>query len=129
MVPAMVYVGQKRVPGKQNGVEMLMHRAWVTHHHCPLALEQSVMGGAGINVNQKNYIKQIIKFLKLFNPLWYVPHVGGTQSWSCGSRGRVGVRSDWLPRPTLAWERDVCANLPQSRMGSARMQSSKPIGQ
>jgi len=30
------------------GVEMLMHKAWVTHHRCPLALEQSVTGGAGI---------------------------------------------------------------------------------
>ena len=37
----------------QNGAETLMQRAWVTHHHCPLALEQSVMGGAGINVNPK----------------------------------------------------------------------------
>ena len=37
-------------------VEMLMHRAWVTHPHCPLALEQSVMGGAVINVNQKTII-------------------------------------------------------------------------
>ena len=55
MVPAMVYAGQKRVLGihkTHNGVEMLMPRAWVTHHHCPLALEQSVMGGAGTNVNQ-----------------------------------------------------------------------------
>ena len=45
----------KEGPGlqAQNGVEMLMHRAWVTHHHCPLALEQSVMGVAGINMNQK----------------------------------------------------------------------------
>ena len=55
MVPAMVYAGQKRVLGiineTKNGVEMLMHRAWVTHHHCPLALEQSVMGGSGINAN------------------------------------------------------------------------------
>ena len=51
-----VYAGQKRVLGihtTQNGVETLMRRVWVTHHHCPLALEQSVMGGAGINVNQK----------------------------------------------------------------------------
>ena len=41
-------------PGQaQNGVEMLMHRALVAHHHCPLALEQSVMGGAGMNVNPK----------------------------------------------------------------------------
>ena len=41
MVPAMVYAGQKRVLGihkTQNSVEMLMHRARVTHHHCPLAL-------------------------------------------------------------------------------------------
>ena len=55
MVPAMVYAGQKEGPRlqAQNGVEMLMHRAWVTHHHCPLALEQSVMDGAGINVNLK----------------------------------------------------------------------------
>ena len=56
MVPAMVYAGIERVLDilkTQNGVEMLMHRAWVTHHQCPLALEQSVMGGAGINVNQK----------------------------------------------------------------------------
>ena len=30
-----------------------MQRAWVTHHHCPLALLRSVMGGAGMNVNQK----------------------------------------------------------------------------
>ena len=30
---------------------MLVHRAWVTHHHCPLAQEQSLMGGVGINVN------------------------------------------------------------------------------
>ena len=32
----------KEGPGlqAQNGVEMLMHRAWVTHHHCPLALEK-----------------------------------------------------------------------------------------
>ena len=36
----------------QNGVEM--NRAWVTHHHCPLALKQSVMGGPGINVNRKH---------------------------------------------------------------------------
>ena len=45
----------KEGPGLKdhNGVETLMHRAWVTHHHCPLALEQSVKGGAGINVNQK----------------------------------------------------------------------------
>ena len=44
----------KAGPGQaQNNVEMLMHRAWVTHHHCPLALEQSVMGGAGINGNPK----------------------------------------------------------------------------
>ena len=42
----------KEGPGQvQNGVEMLMLRAWVTHHHWPLALEQSVMGGAGINVS------------------------------------------------------------------------------
>ena len=57
MVPAMVvYVGQQRFLGihkTKNGVEMLMHRACVTHHHCPLALEQSDMGGAGINVNPK----------------------------------------------------------------------------
>ena len=41
LVNRMVYAGQKRVLGihkTQNGVEMLMHRAWVTHHHCPLAL-------------------------------------------------------------------------------------------
>ena len=44
----------KEGPGQaQNDVEMLMHRAWVTHHDCPLALEQSVMSGAGINVNPK----------------------------------------------------------------------------
>ena len=44
----------KEGPGQaQNCVEMRMHRAWVTHHRCPLALEQSVMGGAGMNVNQK----------------------------------------------------------------------------
>ena len=43
----------KEGPGQaQIGVETLVHRAWVTHHHCPLAPEQSVMGGAGINVNQ-----------------------------------------------------------------------------
>ena len=49
----------KEGPGQaQNGVETLMHRAWVTHHHCPLALEQSVTGGAGTNVNQKK-IKNI----------------------------------------------------------------------
>ena len=43
----------KEGPGQaQNGVEMLMHRARVTHHHCPLALEKSIMGGAGMNVNQ-----------------------------------------------------------------------------
>ena len=48
----------KEGPGQaQNGVETLMHRAWFTHHHCPLALEQSVMGGAGINVNKKIYKK------------------------------------------------------------------------
>ena len=47
----------KEGPGQaQNGVEMLMQRAWVTHHHCPLALYQSVMGGAGIKVKQKNEI-------------------------------------------------------------------------
>ena len=41
----------KEGPGQaQNGVESLMYRAWVTHHHGSLALEQSVMGGAGINV-------------------------------------------------------------------------------
>ena len=36
MVPAMVLAGQNRVLGfhkTQNGVEMLMHRAWVTRHH------------------------------------------------------------------------------------------------
>jgi len=45
----------KEGPGLQdhNGVDMLMHRACVTHHRCPLALEQSVTGGAGINVNHK----------------------------------------------------------------------------
>ena len=45
----------KEGPGLQhhNGVEMCMHRAWVTHRRCPLALEQSVTGGAGINVNQQ----------------------------------------------------------------------------
>ena len=44
----------KEGPGQaQNGVEMLMHTAWVTHHHRPLALEQSVMGGAGITLNPK----------------------------------------------------------------------------
>ena len=49
----------KEGPGQgQNGVEMLMRRAWVTHHHCPLALEQSVMSGAGINVNQKKKYKK-----------------------------------------------------------------------
>ena len=32
--------------------EMLMDRAWVTSHHCPLALQQSLMGGAGIIVNE-----------------------------------------------------------------------------
>ena len=37
----------------QNGVETLMHRAWVTHHHCPLAPGPSVTGGAGIDVKQK----------------------------------------------------------------------------
>ena len=42
----------------QNGVEVLMHRAWVTHHHCPLALVQSVMGGAGINVYHKENKKK-----------------------------------------------------------------------
>ena len=60
MVLAMVYAGQKRVLGihkSQNGAEILMHRAWVTHHHCPLALEQSVMGGAGMNVNQNKICK------------------------------------------------------------------------
>ena len=37
----------KAGPGQaQNGVEMLMHRAWVTHDRCPLALEQSLTGGA-----------------------------------------------------------------------------------
>ena len=53
----------KEGPGlqAQNGVEMLMHRAWVTHRRCPLALEQSEMGGAGINVNQKKTIKKMIK--------------------------------------------------------------------
>ena len=37
------YAGQKWVLGihkTQNGVETLMHRAWVTHHHCPLCLGQ-----------------------------------------------------------------------------------------
>ena len=55
MVPAMVYAGQKRVLGKPRMVWkcLCVGRAWVTHHHCTLALEQSVMGGAGINVNQK----------------------------------------------------------------------------
>ena len=56
MVPAMVYAGQKRVLGihkTQNIVDMLMPRAWVTII-APLALEQSVMGGAGINGNQEN---------------------------------------------------------------------------
>ena len=54
MVPAMVYAGHKEGPGQaQNGVEMLMHRAWVIYHHCLLAPEQSVMGGAGVNVNQQ----------------------------------------------------------------------------
>ena len=57
----------KEGPGLQahNGVEMLMHRAWVTHHHCPIALEQSVMGGAGINVNQKKHIKHSKVFSKI----------------------------------------------------------------
>ena len=32
---------------------MLMQRAWVTHHHCLLALLQSVMGGADINLNEQ----------------------------------------------------------------------------
>ena len=47
----------KEGPGLQdrNGVEMLMRGAWAIHHRCPLALEQSVTGGAGINVNQKIY--------------------------------------------------------------------------
>ena len=54
MVPAMVYAGQKRVLGKPRMVwKCGMHRAWVTHHHCPLAREHSVMGGAGINVKPK----------------------------------------------------------------------------
>ena len=49
----------KEGPGQsQNGVEMLMHRAWVTHHHCSLALEQSLMGGDGINVNPKKKEKR-----------------------------------------------------------------------
>ena len=30
-----------------------MHGAWVTLHRCPLALEQSLTGGAGINLIQK----------------------------------------------------------------------------
>ena len=48
----------KEGPGQaQYGVETLMHRAWVTHHHCPLALEQSVMGGPGINVNRNKIPK------------------------------------------------------------------------
>ena len=44
----------KEGPGQaHNGVEMLMHRSWVSHRHCPLALYQSVMVGAKINLNQK----------------------------------------------------------------------------
>ena len=61
MVPAMVYARQKRVQGihkTQNSVEMLMHMAWAAHHHCPLAVQQSLMGGAEINVNQKKQKKQ-----------------------------------------------------------------------
>ena len=51
----------KEGPGLQdhNGVEMLMHRAWVTNHRCPLALEQSVTGGAEMNVTKKTNKKQI----------------------------------------------------------------------
>ena len=46
----------KEGPGQaQKGVEMLVRKAWGTHHQCPLALEQSVMGSAGINVKQKKY--------------------------------------------------------------------------
>jgi len=41
----------------QKGVEMLMRRAWVTHRHCPPALEQSEVGGAGMYVNQKKTTK------------------------------------------------------------------------
>ena len=39
--PSQLPIPTKEGPGfqDQNGVDMLMHRAWVTHHHCPLALE------------------------------------------------------------------------------------------
>ena len=52
----------KEGPGLQhhNGVETLMHRAWVIHHRCPLALEQSLTGGAGINV-EKNMKKCLLR--------------------------------------------------------------------
>ena len=61
----------KEGPGQaQNGVETLMHRTWVTHHHCPLALEQSVTGGAGTNVNQKKKKKIIYNiFSNILHPV------------------------------------------------------------
>ena len=50
-------------------VEMLMHRKWVTHHHCPVALEQSVLGGAGINVNPFVLFFLLIGGLHVRDPL------------------------------------------------------------
>ena len=45
----------------QNGVEMLMNRAWVTHHRGPLTLQQSLTGGAGGNVNGKCIIQKVLQ--------------------------------------------------------------------
>ena len=66
----------KEGPGQaQNGVETLMHRAWVTHHHCPLAPEQSVMGGAGINVNPNKNNNKMIQTQKRYEFLSLSRHV------------------------------------------------------
>jgi len=52
----------------QNGVEMLMHMAWVTHHHCSPALEQSVMGGAVINIRKHKKIPSSLRANKTTRP-------------------------------------------------------------
>ena len=66
-------------PGQaQTGVEMLMHRAWVTHHHCPLTPRQFVMGGAGMNLNPKKPKKHIA---------CEFPHRSSKQASSCHECG------------------------------------------
>ena len=48
----------KEGPGQaHNDVETLVHRAWVTHQHCPMALQQSVMGEPADKCEQKKLKK------------------------------------------------------------------------